>query len=83
MNENEYVYLLQHSTSIDECLETKIIGIYSTHEQVISVIEKYKNLEGFKKYKNHFFIDKYPLNESFWMKGFFKDIIEKYPEHFI
>lgn len=73
---NEYVYLLQHSSRIDGCLETKIIGIYSTEKEANSIVIAYKNIDGFKKYENDFFIDKYRLNQSFWGSGFSKIIID-------
>ncbi len=68
-----YVYLLQHSHLIDESddiFDTKIIGIYSSEEYALKVIERYKNIIGFNKYSEDFYIDKYKIDENHWCDGF-------------
>lgn len=67
-----YVYLLQHSYEIDECEETKIIGIYTSREKALETIEKYKTIPGFKNYSDCFYIDKYELDKNHWEEGFVK-----------
>lgn len=72
---NLFVYLLQHSYLIDDesdTYETKIIGIYSTEQKAMDVVESYKNKEGFKNYPQDFYIDKYKIDENFWSEGFIK-----------
>ncbi|SHI89088.1 hypothetical protein SAMN02745163_00948 [Clostridium cavendishii DSM 21758] len=67
----KYVYLLQHSYEINEVDETKTIGIYTSEENALNVIEKYKSLPGFKDYNEDcFYIDKYELNQNNWEEGF-------------
>ena len=70
------VYLLQHSSEIDGCIETKVLGIFSTYEKANSQILKYKELKGFKNYQDDFYIDQYPLDNAFWIKGFEKKVID-------
>ncbi len=59
----KYVYKLEHkriivNESVDVISCTKIIGFYSSREKVMSVIEKYKSIKGFKDYPNDFIIEK-------------------------
>jgi len=68
----EYVYLLQHSYEQNEIEEIKTIGVYSTEDLANTVIEKYKNLPGFKDYPDGFNIDKYKMNSNSWEEGFIK-----------
>jgi homoserine kinase type II len=79
------VFLLQHTYEYDDCEETKIIGIYSSRERAEKVVEKYKELPGFKHYPDCFFIDEYDIDEDNWQEGFFKalwDINTKPPKNF-
>lgn len=64
------VYLLQHCYEKDGIEEIKTIGIYSTRKNAEIIIEKYKKLNGFKDYKENFFIDEYVIDKSFWGEGF-------------
>jgi len=64
------VFLLQHSYELDECEETKLIGIYSSREQAETAIQKYKNVLGFKDYPDCFYLDEYELDKDHWEEGF-------------
>ncbi|MCY9593663.1 hypothetical protein PC41400_08830 [Paenibacillus chitinolyticus] len=69
------VFLLQHSYEWNENENTKIIGIYSSKEKVEAVIEKYKELPGFKEFPNDFYIDAYRVDENEWTEGFMFGLI--------
>jgi hypothetical protein len=66
------VFLVQHSYEIDDCEETKTIGIYSTKEKAEETIEKFKKIQGFKDYPDCFFIDEYMVDKDHWTEGFIK-----------
>lgn len=67
------VFLLQHSYEVNEIEETKIIGIYSTKEKAEKIIDKYKELVGFKDHPNCFFIDEYKVDNNYWEEGFISE----------
>ena len=69
------VFILQHSYEI--CHEgvsidrTKFIGAYSTKEKAEEVVQRYKNIEGFRDYPiTCFYIDEYLLDKDNWSEGF-------------
>jgi hypothetical protein len=71
----DYVYVLQHSYEWEHegefIEETKMIGVYATHENAERVIEYYIRLPGFNKHPiDCFHIDKYELNQNNWTHGF-------------
>ncbi len=72
---NKYIYLLQHSSNINDSVETKIIGIFTTYAKAEDSIKKFYDIKGFKDYKDDFYIDKYPLDKEFWLKGFSTQIV--------
>jgi len=70
----EYVYLLQHGYENDcGCDEAKMIGIYSTEEEAKKVVERLKDIEGFRDYPiDCFHIEKYEIGKDYWEEGFIK-----------
>ena len=75
------IYLLQHSYEKkykgELFDETKTIGIYSTKEKAEEVVQKYKNIVGFKNHPvDCFYISEYPIDKDHWSEGFvyFEDI---------
>ena len=66
----ESVYLLQHSYELEDCEETKIIGLFSSEQSAKDAIQKYKTKPGFSDYPNNFYIDKYEIDKCFWEEGF-------------
>ncbi|MCY9591353.1 hypothetical protein PC41400_09015 [Paenibacillus chitinolyticus] len=64
------VFLLQHSYEINQIEYTKTIGIYSTRDKAQDVINKYKELPGFKEYPEDFYIDEYHVDKNEWQEGF-------------
>ena len=57
-------------SAYEEAEETKIIGVYSSREKAVQIIEKYKKLPGFKEYPNAFCIDEYEMDKDYWNEGF-------------
>ena len=64
------VFLLQHSYTINEVEETKIIGIFSSRENAEQCIEKNKTLPGFREYPDSFYLDEYEVDKLQWKEGF-------------
>ncbi len=64
------VYVLQHSYELNNCDETKFIGVFSSLTEAKNAIEKLKKKEGFKQYQKNFYIDIYPINKIYWEEGF-------------
>ena len=59
----KYVYKVEHrriltNSGTDSFSSTKIIGFYSSKNKAMSVIERYKTVEGFKDYPDHFIVEK-------------------------
>ncbi len=66
----EHIYLLEHTHVYSEDNEnTKTIGIYTTEEEALPVIEELKSFSGFIKYPQGFNIDKYKIDQTFWKEG--------------
>ncbi|NLD49904.1 MAG: hypothetical protein GX660_22405 [Clostridiaceae bacterium] len=57
-----YVYKLEHKRKVEtndvDRFSTKLIGFYSSRAKALSVIERYKSIEGFKDYPDDFIIEK-------------------------
>lgn len=69
------VFILQHSYEVGdngEYDEIKFIGVYSSREKAEVVVEKYKNLPGFKDYLNGFHINEHEIDKDNWTEGFIK-----------
>ena len=64
------VYMVEHSYELEDCDETKFIGIFSTEEEAKRIVTEYQNLLGFKDYPNNFFINKCQLDIAEWCEGF-------------
>lgn len=67
------VWLLQHSYLLDageDVYETKTIGIYSTQEKALEAVGRLRETEGFSRYPEDFYIDRYELDADNWTEGF-------------
>lgn len=65
------VYILHHVHEINSNSEdVKIIGVYSTPEEAKIAQSRVENLPGFKDTRDGFSIDRYQINETFWLEGF-------------
>ena len=62
-------FLLQHSYELDDCDETKVIGIYSSRDRAEQAIERLRNQPGFSERPNNFYVDAYPVDEDHWTEG--------------
>lgn len=74
-NSDNHMYLLYHFYEYgenNEMEEYKILGIYSSENKAKEAIERYYNLEGFKKYpKECFEIEEYIIDvDAGWNEGF-------------
>jgi len=63
-------FLLQHSYELDDCEETKIIGIYSSKEHAERAIQRLRSLPGFRNRPDNFHIDGYPVDQDHWTEGY-------------
>ncbi|TYP73169.1 DUF7336 domain-containing protein [Paenibacillus methanolicus] len=64
------VYLVQHAYDLEEEIEVKIIGIFSSLEKAEAAVEEYKKLEGFRDYPDGFTIGPCILDRGYWDGGF-------------
>ncbi len=65
------VFVLQHVHTFDDGEEdVKMIGVYSSHEQAESAIERLKSQPGFADTPEGFEIDPYVLDEDHWTEGY-------------
>jgi len=64
------VYILWHSYEDDEHEDSKLIGVYSSHELAESAKQNVIKQPGFHIYPNGFIIDKYEINQDNWTEGF-------------
>ena len=70
------VYLLQHSYELEvykglKTDETKIIGIYSSYENALTIKKSFSKKKGFERFSEEcFYIDEYELDQDHWTDGF-------------
>lgn len=64
------VYVLEHSYELDECDESKLIGIYSSKQAAQDAITRLQSQPGFRDYPDNFTIDRYVLDQDHWKEGF-------------
>jgi homoserine kinase type II len=66
------VYVLQHCYELDNTLEVKFIGVYSSDVSAKAAIERLKEVPGFSEHPAEcFYIDKYHVDEDNWSEGFY------------
>ena len=64
------VYILQHSYDLDDCTETKFIGVYSTRKKAQAVVRRLRKQPGFDDRPEDFYIGEYSLDMDHWTEGF-------------
>ena len=64
------VYVLQHSYELEDCEETKLIGVYSSEKAAKKAITRLQTQSGFCDYPNNFSIDRYQIDQDNWEEGF-------------
>ena len=47
-----------------------MLGVFSSLQKAEEAVAQYKNLPGFKKWPNDFYIDKYEIDKKYWREGF-------------
>lgn len=67
------VFLLQHSyENVQGFEETKVLGIFSSHEKAVEAQVRLSIKPGFSEKTDGFSIDKYIIDEALWAEGFVK-----------
>ncbi|HMG81845.1 MAG TPA: hypothetical protein VK559_02305 [Ferruginibacter sp.] len=67
----EKVYLLNHVYEQDEIEEVKFIGVFSSMEKALKVIEELKDLPGYNKHPIEcFHLEDWTIDEYTWKEGF-------------
>ena len=64
-----YIYMVAHLNPKND--DEKHIGSYLTYEEAASVVEKYKQFEGFRDAPDCFYIDKYEIGKLYWPEGYY------------
>ena len=64
------VYILHHSFELNECEETKLIGVYSSEKAAKEAIVRLRAQSGFCDYPDNFQIDCYSIDQDHWEEGF-------------
>jgi hypothetical protein len=65
------VYILHHVHEFEDGHEDiKLIGIFSTKQKALNVLESYKTLPGFKQNIDGFSVNEYTIDRSGWNEGF-------------
>lgn len=70
---SDTVHVVQHSYGIDDCDETKFIGVYRSHEAASEAVRRLKAALGFRDHADDFYIDEYRLDKDHWIEGFISD----------
>jgi hypothetical protein len=65
----QYIYMVSHLNPKND--DRKHIGAYPSHEEAASVVEKYKQYEGFNESPESFFIGKYEIGKLYWSEGYY------------
>jgi hypothetical protein len=63
-------FVLLHSYELDECDETKLIGVYSSRAAAEVAIDRLRQQPGFRERPDDFHIDEYQVDRDHWVEGF-------------
>jgi homoserine kinase type II len=64
------VFLLWHAQCVEEELNVKLIGVYSSYQNAVDARERVRDKPGFRDYPNGFCIDRYQVDKDWWPEGF-------------
>ena len=76
------VFVIQHLHLIKgEEEDVKLLGVYSSHDEAVAAVERFRQLPGFKDIPNManpslpgpaegFYIDEFELNQDCWSEGY-------------
>jgi len=68
------VFVLQHSYSMGDCEEIKMIGVYASLSDAEAAVSRLRVQPGFKDYADGFHIDQYAIGVDHWQEGFIRII---------
>lgn len=69
MSENS-VFLVWHSHDLDEELDYKLLGVFSTRDRADARVARALLEDGFRDHPDNFVVDKYELDKDTWIEGF-------------
>jgi hypothetical protein len=64
------VYLLWHAHDLDEGVDVKLLGVYSSERKAKEARVRAKGLPGFQDRPEGFHIDCYAVDEDHWTEGY-------------
>jgi hypothetical protein len=64
------VYLLWHAHDLDEEVDEKLLGVYSSQQKAEDAKLRLSDQPGFREHVEGFGIDPYELDEDHWTEGF-------------
>jgi hypothetical protein len=64
------VFVLQHSYSLGDCEEVKLIGVYASLVEAEAAVSRLRDRPGFRNYPDGFNIDAYEIGQDHWQEGF-------------
>jgi homoserine kinase type II len=64
------VYVVMHSYELDECDETKFIGVYSSRLAADAAVTRLKLQPGFRLRPDDFHVDAYEVDQDHWSEGY-------------
>ncbi|MBM3611259.1 MAG: hypothetical protein FJX18_07070 [Alphaproteobacteria bacterium] len=71
----KHVYIVQHAYELESGQDiVKEIGAYSTHKKAKEAVKRFRDLPGFKEYKDGFHVTRSKIGEYSWQEGFFTHI---------
>jgi hypothetical protein len=64
------VFVLQHSYSVGDREEVKLIGVYASLAEAEAAVSRLVDQPGFRDYADGFNIDAYEIGQDHWQEGF-------------
>jgi hypothetical protein len=68
------VFVLQHSYTIGDREEVKLIGVYASVAGAEAAVSRMGGLPGFRDHPDGFHVDAYQLGQDHWQEGFITTI---------
>lgn len=64
------VYLLWHAHDLDEEVDVKLLGVYSSQQKAEGARLRASDQPGFRENPQGFHIDRYEVDQDWWTEGF-------------
>jgi len=65
------VYVLQHTRILPNGVDdVKFLGVYSSDVMASTAIERFKTRIGFSQFPDGFHVDRYDIDNDYWVDGF-------------